>query len=164
MSAFEGAHVYYSEFNQARAVLVCRIARGGDEENDFGPHIERLTTAAEATFGREPRLALLIIIDPGHPLPNSVWRRRVAEATSNAHFKPFFAVVTDNPLARGMLTALSWLRPQRFEAHVGPSEERAIAWLEAKRSERLPDVKLLLDRVMRREPDRRVAPPKAASG
>ncbi len=156
--------VYYSEFNQARAVLVCRIARGGDEDNDFGPHIERLVSAAEATHGREPRLALLILIDPGHPLPNSVWRRRVAEATSNAHFKPSFAVVTDNPLARGMLTALSWLRPQRFEAHVGPSEERAVAWLEAKRQERLPELKLMLERVMRKEPNRRSTPPLAAAG
>ena len=154
--------MYYSEFNQARAVLVCRIARGGDEANDFGPHIERLTSAAEATFGLGPRLALLIVIDPGHPLPDSVWRRRVAEATSNAHFKPYFAVVTDNQLARGMLTALSWLRPQRFEAHVGPSEERAVAWLESKRGEQLPEVRLLLERVMRKEPDRRAAPPSAA--
>lgn len=146
--------MYYSEFDQARAVLVCRIARGGDEQNDFGPHLERLTSAAEATFGHGPRLALLIVIDPGHPLPDSVWRRRVAEATSNDHFRPYFAVVTDNPLARGMLTALSWLRPQRFEAQVGPSEDRAIAWLEAKRGEALPEVRVLLERVMGRDPAR----------
>ncbi|MCC7070912.1 MAG: STAS/SEC14 domain-containing protein [Deltaproteobacteria bacterium] len=156
--------MYYSEFNQARAVLVCRIARGGDEENDFGPHIERLSSAAEAVFGGDKRLALLIVIDPGHPLPNSVWRRKVAEATSNAHFRPYFAVVTDNPLARGMLTALSWLRPQRFEAQVGPAEDKAVAWLEAKRGERLPELKLILERIMRKDPDRRSAPPMAASG
>lgn len=156
--------MYYSEFNQARAALVCRIARGGDEENDFGPHIERLVSAAEAVHGGAMRLALIIVIDPGHPLPNSVWRRKVAEATSNAHFKPYFAVVTDNPLARGMLTALSWLRPQRFEAHVGPSEEKAIAWLESKRSEKLPELKLMLERLMRKEPNRRAIPPTVATG
>ncbi len=155
--------MYYSEFNQARAALVCRIARGGDEENDFGPHIERLVSAAEAVHGGGLRLALLIIIDPGHPLPNSVWRRKVAEATSNAHFRPYFAVVTDNPLARGMLTALSWLRPQRFEAHVGPAEDKALAWLEAKRGEPVPELRIMLERLMRKDPNRRATPPAAAA-
>ena len=147
--------MYYSDFNDARALLICRIARGGDEPNDFGPHIERLLSAAQAVQGREVRLALLIIIDPGHPLPGSVWRRKVAEATGNPAFRPYFAVLTDNPHVKGMLTALSWLRPQRFEAHVTSEESRAMAWLESKRGEPLPEMRIMLERIMRKDPDRR---------
>lgn len=156
--------MYYSDFNEARAILVCRIACGGDEANDFGPHIERLLSAAEACKGRDVRMALLIIIDPGHPLPGSVWRRKVAEATGNPVFRPYFAVLTDNPLVKGMLTALSWLRPQRFEAHVTGDEARAVAWLESKRQEALPEVRVMLERIMRKAPDRRSSPAKEVSG
>lgn len=156
--------MYYSDFNEARAILVCRIARGGDEANDFGPHIERLLSAARATEGAAVRLALLIIIDPGHPLPSSVWRRKVAEATGNPAFRPYFAVLTDNPLVKGMLTALSWLRPQRFEAHVTGDEARALSWLESKRGEPLPELRLMFERIMKKDPDRRSTPPQAAAG
>lgn len=141
--------MYFSDFHPERSLLVCRLARGGDEANDFGPHMDRFRSAAEANVGREQKLAILVVIDAGHPMPGSAWRARIAEVTGLPIFQPYLAIVSQNPLVRGVLTALSWIRPKHYDDTVVPNIREGIAWLEKMRGEPLPELVGMVDRVMR---------------
>ncbi|HEX7625320.1 MAG TPA: hypothetical protein VF400_17205 [Anaeromyxobacteraceae bacterium] len=48
------------------------------------------------------------------------------------------AIITSNPLIRGVLTALNWLRKREYSEAIFGDPEVAIAWLQAERGVSLP--------------------------
>lgn len=148
--------MYTSDFQSDRCLLVCRLARGGDELSDFGTHLERMASAVEEARAKDRRVAILVLLEPGHTLPSSEWRKRIAEVTGRETFKPYLVIVTKNPLARGVLTALAWLRPRHYEENVCESPEEGVAWLEQVRGEPLPEL-LEMIRKVRGQPSRSTA-------
>lgn len=116
----------------------CRFSSGGDPQRDYVEHFDRLEQISALRRAGGGHFAALVVFDPSYPLPNAGIRKRAAHVSGDIGFDHFIGIVSESPLARGVLIAMSWLRPQRHvhEVFVGPSD--AIAWLEAKRGEPLP--------------------------
>lgn len=132
--------MYHSELDERRRLLVCRLIASSNDELDFQTHLDRMLAACRATAGSHQRVAILAIFDRHHGLPSAATRRRIAEVTSLPEFRPHLAIVTENAMVRGVLTALSWLRRPRYESKLVATPEEAIAWLEMMRGEALPEL------------------------
>ncbi len=85
---------------------------------------------AEASTSNMPKL--LLVIDPGQKPPDPRWRQRMAAIRDQSReFRS--AIVTSSMVERGVLTALTWLRPASLGQKVvamGTFDE-AVAWFEA---------------------------------
>lgn len=128
---------YRSELDTHARVFGCRFSNGGDSARDYVEHFARLEELTALRRAGTKQLALLVVFDPGYPLPNAGNRKRAAQVTAAPHFDHFVAIVSASPLVRGVLTAINWLRPQQHVNEVFTSPWEAIGWLEEKRGERL---------------------------
>ncbi|MBZ0120937.1 MAG: hypothetical protein K8H88_28340 [Sandaracinaceae bacterium] len=141
---------YRSELDDGRALLVACLSAGGDEMADFRAHVARMRRVCELARPLKKRAAVLVVLERGHALPDAATRKHVAEQTSDASFDPWLVVVTPNPMLRGVFTALGWLRKAHYESHVVSEPAQAFTWLERQRGEPLPELALMLERVLAR--------------
>ncbi len=65
-----------------------------------------------------PGACLVCISDPGSDLPNAPWRRRFAEVATRVRTDTTFVLISPSPMARGIVTAVNWIRPFRFQHRV----------------------------------------------
>lgn len=131
--------MYEDRFDPGEWTYACRFGVGGDPEADYDRHLaaEAAAVARAAEAGR--RLAILIVLDPGAPGPSAPVRKRVAEMTSRPEFGGIAcAIVTRNPIIRGVVTALNWWRPRRYAERLIGTLPAGLDWLEAERGEPLP--------------------------
>lgn len=147
---------YRHAFESEDAVLVCRFAEPVDARC-YAEHLDVLENAVRSYDRRQGdrRLAVLAVFDGRVSPPDAKTRQRVAEVTSRVDFNPYIAIVTDNPLFRGVLTALSWVRKQRHEHYMTATVEEGVAWLAEKSG---------VNRVQLREMLRRTAIDKREAG
>jgi hypothetical protein len=128
-------------------VFGCRFSSGGEPERDYSDHFDRLEELSGMRRSGGGQFAVLVLFDPGYPLPNARLRKRAAAVSGAAGFDHFLAIVSDSPLARGVLTAMSWLRPQQHVHEVFVAPHGATDWLEAKRGEPLPALRAIESRL-----------------
>lgn len=93
---------------------------------------------------RHPRPAAIMMIDPGNPVPDARWRRRIAEASADIPNTALFALVSESRVVQSVVTAVNWIRPPRYEHSVHTTFEQARSWVEDKRGESLPGLLMLL--------------------
>ena len=139
--------MYHFEHDPERGLLVSRMAAGGDEQADFGIHLEKLEQALTAAAARGQKLALVILFDSGHAVPNAVWRRAVADFQKRPIFNPDVVLVSGNPLLRGVLTALDWLRGSIINMQPAASGEKAVELIEKQRGAPHPQLLAMVRRV-----------------
>ncbi len=140
--------MYSYQHNTEKNLLVCRLYPGGDEDSDFGEHVDRMLEACKAVKPGEPSAAILVILDTKHSLPSAGMRKKIAQITAAPNFTPSLMIVTKNPMVRGVLTALSWLRKTHYKDNVATTTERGIAWLEEQRKTPLPELKIMIEKVL----------------
>lgn len=129
---------YRAETDLRSRVFGCRFSNGADPQRDYVEHFDRLEEISTLRRAGGTQFAAMVVFDPGYSLPNAAIRKRAAQVSGDVGFDHFIGIVSDSPLARGVLTAISWLRPQRHVHEVFLDPREAIAWLEAKRGEPLP--------------------------
>jgi len=139
--------MYQDEFSKADLYYVCRFTPGGDADEDYRRHIDGMRAAIKAAAARPEQLTIVIVQDPGYPAPNAHWRQIVAEMTSHPQFKATTAIVTSNALIRGVITALSWLRPRHYKEELWADAAAALAWLEKERGRALPELRACAGRL-----------------
>jgi len=61
----------------------------------------------------------------GSAMPNAKWRQRFADAGARVHSDAVFVLITKSAVARGIVTAVNWLRPFRFHYGVVASRQEA---------------------------------------
>ncbi len=142
---------YRHEFDAQRALLVCRFVAPVDA-NCYSEHLDVLDAAVTACAPSELRLAVLVIFEGRVSPPDAKTRQRAAQVSSREEFNLYIAMVTTNPLFRGVLTALSWIRRQRHEHHMVPDVESGIDWLVAKRGGERAQLLEMLQRTDEAEP------------
>jgi hypothetical protein len=140
------------EHDSGKALVVAWLSSGGEMQDDFGQLIGLLEKAL-GQKNADQKLAIMVVMESGHALPNAFWRSRAAEVTGRDDFDGYLAIVTQNKLIRGVLTALDWLRDKSYQDKVFPSVEEAKAWLEQERG----DTFTLIDIVNRRMSGKRAA-------
>ncbi|HEU4403779.1 MAG TPA: hypothetical protein VFS43_00570 [Polyangiaceae bacterium] len=89
------------------------------------------------------RPAVLLLADE-FDRPDAKMRQRLAQITGERSYDPYIAFVNANAVLRGVLTMLSWMHPRpSYDLTYSPDESAGIAWLEQRRGERLPELRLL---------------------
>src|SRR5258708_38160222 len=73
--------------------------------------------------------AAILMADPDNPLPNAGWRRKIAEASTTLKSRPVFVMVSTSLVARGVVTAINWLRPPPYEHAVYRAFDEAGEWV-----------------------------------
>ncbi len=139
--------MYRDELDATHLFYVCRFTPGGDVDEDYRRHLEGMRSAIAAASETPAELTIMIVQDPGYPLPGPNVRKAVAEMTSPVSFKAITAVVTKNALMRGVHTAMNWLRPKHYAEEVWPDASTAIAWLEREKKRPLPHVRAAASRL-----------------
>jgi hypothetical protein len=83
---------------------------------------ERMTAPAIPGTG-------LLYLEAETPMPNAIWRKRVAEATARLHAGNVFALVNAPLAIRGVSTAIRWQRPSLYTVESFATLDEACAWL-----------------------------------
>jgi hypothetical protein len=92
---------------------------------------------------------LLHLVDNGF-IPNAQQRRQIAEISALPDYTPSIAVLTTNPVVRGVIQALTWLQAkQAYRIQAFKHLNDAIAWLETERAAALPALVPLLQQAHR---------------
>jgi hypothetical protein len=139
--------MYKAEFDRSELFYVCRFSPGGDSEEDFRRHFEGERAAGEAARATPDRLVVIIVMDPGAPLPNAAQRQAVAEITSAPWYRPTTAAVSKNTLLRGIMTAVGWLRPRKNKESIFPDVKSAIEWIEKEQGRTVPGLRAAAARI-----------------
>ncbi len=118
-------------FDPDKALGVFLFSGATNSEADFEAYLAAVVALDERAMHLD-RPVLVQVVDPENAIPDAKWRRRIAEATTTIRSKPFYVMVTESTAARGVLTALNWLRPPPFEFEVVSTIERAARMVEQK--------------------------------
>ncbi len=114
-------------------------------DDDFARYVDTIARFDAMAAGWDSAVAVMVV-DKDNPRPDAVWRKRMADASTDIKCKPVFALVSQSPIIRGVLTAINWLRPPPFETAAFASLEEATQWAEQRTGRRLPILAQLLDR------------------
>ncbi len=107
--------------------VVLWLISGATTDADYARYITAIRQMDER--GRNyTKPAAVLVADPDAPVPNATWRKRIAEVTTEVRSDAVFALVSESPLVRGVLTALNWIHPPRYQARAFANVEDAAAW------------------------------------
>ncbi len=73
-----------------------------------------------------PSNITIILSEPGSDVPHAKWRQRFADIGARAKPDAVFVLVTQSTIARGVLTAVNWIRPFRFHYAAVPQLDEAL--------------------------------------
>ncbi len=92
------------------------------------------------------RPCVLIYVLGGMFVPNAQQRQQIAQLSSHPDYRPNLAVVSGNPLIRGVIQVFTWLQ-QSQPYRIAPFDDvgSALRWLEADRGQPLPELLHLLN-------------------
>jgi hypothetical protein len=125
--------MYASALDPACALLVGRFFGPSNTDDDFARYIKSILDADTIGLTRPGGVAVLLV-ERGNPMPNAYWRRRIADETAHIQSKDaLFVLCTADPLIRGVLTAINWIRPPRYEVKITASVEDTAALLRVRR-------------------------------
>jgi len=129
------------------ALYAAAFSGGGNPDDDFGAHVEQLRIAGKAADGR--RIAATIRMIPGHPIPSARWRSEVGKMMTSGDLRADLAVLSDNAVIRGVLTAVSWIVPKdKVRFRMFNSWDAAESWLIEGRNAPVNGLKQMLDGVV----------------
>jgi hypothetical protein len=111
--------------DEAQRCAVFRIRGAVISDKQWGYYVERIDRIARGRPG-----VFACVPEPGGAVPNAGWRSRFTEGAALLHPKSTFVLVTSSALARGVFTALSWVRPFPFAATVVEAWPEALLALE----------------------------------
>lgn len=124
--------MYHHLMNDEHGLLVGRFAGTTNSDDDFERYIASTIEGERrsATLG----LAIgVLIVERGNPMPNAAWRRRIADETGKTPMKAaMFILCTEDPLIRGVLTAINWIRRPKYETHIVATVADAAALIRAR--------------------------------
>jgi hypothetical protein len=123
--------MYVHAIDEANAILL-GIFTGEKKPEDIERHAEAWRRADALAYAQGRGALFVILPDAGYPTPNSRERRRFADLESACLSAPSLLIlVTQSPLLRGILTAVSWIYPRNARWRSVACESFADALLQA---------------------------------
>lgn len=89
------------------------------------------------------RVAVLVV-DAGNPLPDARWRKEIAERSRDVEANTAFILV-GGALARGVATAINWLRPPTYVLKTAASFADAAEIADQLVGQPVPELRVLYD-------------------
>lgn len=124
--------MYGHQMNTEEGLLVGLFSGPSNSDEDFTRYVESLLQGAKQSKSGKPQIAVLIV-DRDNPPPNAHWRKRIADATSHIGGDgALFVLSAESPLIRGVLTAINWIRPPKYEVKIVASPDEMLDVLAAR--------------------------------
>lgn len=130
--------MYHSLLDLNAALLVGRFHGDTNSDEDFERYLASIRDADAAGLMKPGGIAVLLV-ERGNPMPNARWRRRIADDTANIRAQDaLFVLCTEDTLIRGVLTAINWLRPPKYEVRVVGSVDALLELVRTRRPDAAP--------------------------
>lgn len=137
-----GGGTYHAKHDQHECVALWDLRGTAMSDAEWTQHFRDMSTIATWTAQRGARPAVMLLVPDRWVSPSAEQRATLAQASGAATYDPFLAIVTNNPIARGVLRVLNWLTEHpHYEAEVFSDVQTALAWLEDKRNAKLPTLR-----------------------
>jgi hypothetical protein len=136
--------MYGSRTDAAQGIVVGLFWGDTNTDDDYRRYVDSLV---EADRGSPPEIAktVILVVDRGNPAPPAQWRKRIADATERIRSKHvLFVLCAESPLIRGVVTAINWIRPPRYDVQVVSSPDAMLAVLAQRRSSAEEPVRRML--------------------
>lgn len=119
------------------ALAVGLMSGRTNSDEDYEAYCRSIRELDVWAVGRDAP-AYVLVVDPGNPPPDARWRKRIAEASAEltcvkSGARPLFVLVTASVAIRGIVTAISWLRPSQYDVVTCATIEDAVRTLAARR-------------------------------
>lgn len=126
------SHAY--DIVDATAVLL--FTGTSNDDGDYARYIATFQELDRRVVGRENPIGILVV-SAGNPPPNALWRKRIAEAAGSLRSRPLMIVVSESALIRGVVKAISWVKPLPIDSETTSSFDEARAIAERRRGRAL---------------------------
>lgn len=133
--------MYSYEYSKTYGALVgINGGKNPDPEQDTEIFIRAIKRLEDEGLSRPDGVVCILVVDSDYPRPNSIVRRRLAEARKTARGTVRFSLVTSSRLARGVVLTMDWINPPppNYESSVHATFDEAVLWMEQKRGQKLP--------------------------
>ena len=120
--------MFYGHLDPADGLAVWVFTPGQNSDSSWQEYCDAIRAAARidhpAPFG-------LQVIAPGSSDPPATWRRSIALAAAEVGERAAIAIVSRSVVVRGVLTAISWIRPPRYTLSMVATLDEAVALADA---------------------------------
>lgn len=145
--AAEGG-MYASASTESGEVIV-GVFGGAHDESDHARAVASIVAADAGAVECDQALVCILVTQRDTESPPAVWRKRMADANRNMRAREYrFALVSPNPLLRGVLTAINWLSsvPSHHHYNAVATFEEAASWVRAETGQTYPMLEMLYER------------------
>jgi hypothetical protein len=107
-------------------LAVWLFTKGENTDADWQAYCDALENVSRDLMGHPSPFAVQVI-DAQSSDPNAKWRREIAHASVRVPARSVIAIVSLSSMVRGVITAVSWLRPPMYTLHIVATETEAFA-------------------------------------
>ena len=126
--------MYGSRIDPAHGLLVGLFSGSSNDEGDFERYVQSILDADRQTRPETASVAVLIV-DRENPPPDARWRKRIADATASIRTEgALFLLCAESPVIRGVMTAINWIRPPKYEVRILATPEAVFATVGERRA------------------------------
>lgn len=145
----QGARMYRSKLDPKLGIAVLSWQSAPADEAEWQRHIDDVISVRGWKHLSSRPCVIVELLDSSF-LPDARQRRDIVNATDHSDFRPQLSVVSTNPMIRGVLRALTWLKAtQDYPMVAFRTAAEAIAWHEKLRGHPVPELGNLVQQVHR---------------
>jgi hypothetical protein len=111
-------------------LAVWLFTKGENSDADWQAYCSALEDVSRDLM-KHPSPFAVQVIDAQSSDPNAKWRREIAHASVRVPGRSSIAIVSLSSVVRGVITAVSWLRPPTYTLHIVSTESEAFALADA---------------------------------
>jgi hypothetical protein len=140
----QNARMYRSRIDAERGLLI-GLFTGSTNDDDYARYVESILEADRVTRPETAKLAILLV-DRENPAPNAQWRKRIADASARIRTQgALFVLCAESPIIRGVVTAINWIRPPKYETRIVSTPEAALEIVAERRASAVAAAKRIIE-------------------
>lgn len=111
----------------AEGLLVGLFSGSTNDDGDYQRYVDSILDTDRRTLAGTAKIAILFV-DRENPPPDAQWRKRIADASAGVRTHgAIFVLCAESPMVRGVLTAINWIRPTKYEVCIVGTVEATLA-------------------------------------
>lgn len=128
--------VFAYAYDLVENVAVFLFSGTSNDDADYVRYIATFQELDRKAVGRDTPIGI-VVVSPGNPPPNALWRKRIAEAAGGLRSRALMIVVSESALVRGVVRAVSWIKPLPLDSAAVATFEEARDVAEKHRGRRI---------------------------
>src|SRR5450432_2600596 len=121
--------MFHGVIDMRSGLAVWLFTKGENTDADWQAYCDSLQEVSRNIH--HPAPFAVQVIDAQSADPNAKWRREIARVSMRVPAHSSIAIVSLSSIVRGVITAISWLRPPTYKLHIVATESEAFALADA---------------------------------